>query len=435
MVDDEDQDEHGKRRSCHHDPEEESPRRRGHQLRSCPTGLEATASLATAAVVAADVKRAPNPAGSTQSGHHPFTTRTRSPESSNADDDSGEVVGAPRPHKGMAHLSSETLERRQKAVDQVEQIADNYRGYLDDRQKPLARRSRRTRTLPCTTFTAADFADLSGKTDASEVTPCDDAEDTGEVAATTVEAAVAAEETTASAESKPPADGAIVIFDWDDTLFPTWFVTEVVKPCLQGDLDEDSPFYEALSRHAELLRRVLTEARSMAKVAIITLAQRPWVLRSAERFLPGLNMSEVLAELDIPVYYARENIRKQDAHLAQVEEGVDVWSVAKRYAMRKCLKKMFRGKTWRRNVVSIGDSPAERQALQEVLWFLDDPGDEDPLCKTVKLIDEPTLPQLDNELHLLLKWLSCIVGCDQDFDISMDNTDDLDVVERLVNEQ
>lgn len=51
---------------------------------------------------------------------------------------------------------------------------------------------------------------------------------------------------------------------------------------------------------------MLLTCRSMAQVAIVTLAERPWVLDSADHFLPGLNLKRLLRDLDIPVYYAVE---------------------------------------------------------------------------------------------------------------------------------
>lgn len=153
-----------------------------------------------------------------------------------------------------------------------------------------------------------------------------------------------------SMPSTPVPDAAgdtVFIFDWDDTLFPTWFVSEVVMPCLPPDaksdstLPVDSPFAEALAKHARTVRSLLSSARGIGRVGIVTLAQRPWVLSSAQRFLPGIDFKLVLKELDIPIIYARECLRRPMISQAKIEEGVNVFTVAKQAAMLKALKKLY----------------------------------------------------------------------------------------------
>merc|ERR1719329_882989 len=94
-------------------------------------------------------------------------------------------------------------------------------------------------------------------------------------------------------------DTPLILFDWDDTLFPTehirqeigfegWAVEGAVQP---PPISEDSPHYAALAAHAELLERVLAGARQVGRVAIITLSVRPWVMTSAACFLPGISFA------------------------------------------------------------------------------------------------------------------------------------------------
>merc|ERR1712066_422528 len=194
----------------------------------------------------------------------------------------------------------------------------------------------------------------------------------------------------------------------------------------------DSPHRDALILHASTVRAVLMAARSVAQVAIVTLALRPWVVTSSERFLPGLDMESFLKSLGIPVYYAREHVKRPDACLAQVEEGVDVFTVAKRATMMKVLRKLY-GKNARiMNVISIGDSLAERDAVKEVLWASCESAQsqgslEVALCKTVKFIHQPSLKQLGDQLHLLSMWLNGMESHAEDFDLNMEIFDDLEV--------
>lgn len=246
-----------------------------------------------------------------------------------------------------------------------------------------------------------------------------------------------------SSDAGTPAGGfgihdAVIIFDWDDTLFPTWFVQEVVRPCVPGNawearLPAESPFREPLAAHASAVRAVLTVARAVAQVAIVTLAMRPWVLNSAERFLPGLDLPELLLRLGIPVLYAREHVKRPDACLARREEGVDVFTVAKRATMLKCLRKLYGKRPCpRMNVTSVGDSPAEKDAIKEVLWAASEQpwlqGQiATPLCKTVQLIHQPSVQQLGDELHLLATWLRRMASHGEDFDICVEEPEDINV--------
>merc|ERR1712187_1101818 len=82
----------------------------------------------------------------------------------------------------------------------------------------------------------------------------------------------------------------------------------------------------------------------------------------------------------------------------------------------------------RMSVVSVGDSLAEKDAIKEVLWAASEhwPG-ESPLCKTVKFNYQPTMHHLDDQLRLLTMWLQRMAVHTEDFDISMDDPDDLTV--------
>lgn len=232
-------------------------------------------------------------------------------------------------------------------------------------------------------------------------------------------------------ESDPDgSSNTVIIFDWDDTLFPTWFVSEVVMPCLppeakaEGTLPEDSPFHEALTRHGRLVRTLLASARSIGRVGIVTLAQRPWVLTSAHRFLPGIDLKQILKENEIPVIYARECLRRPMVSQAKIEEGVNVFTVAKQAAMLKALKKLYGKRPWT-NVISIGDSIVERDAITELLWSHGQDSDGATCCKTVKLMDEPSAEQLQAELVLLERFLPNMSAHAEDFDVIMDDPEEL----------
>eukprot|EP00747_Dinoflagellata_sp_TGD_P132505 gnl/TRDRNA2_/TRDRNA2_175087_c2_seq1.p1 gnl/TRDRNA2_/TRDRNA2_175087_c2~~gnl/TRDRNA2_/TRDRNA2_175087_c2_seq1.p1 ORF type:complete len:316 (+),score=58.68 gnl/TRDRNA2_/TRDRNA2_175087_c2_seq1:62-1009(+) len=216
----------------------------------------------------------------------------------------------------------------------------------------------------------------------------------------------------------------VVFFDWDDTLLPTWHIVAIMRHRDLEPVTESSPHYEGLKAHAELVKNMLRCARAVAKVAILTSAQRPWVVNSSEKYLPGLEVSDLLEELDIPVYYASEHLSKMDAKYVNGEGGQDLYTAAKAWAVRRALKKIRGPCRTVDNVLSIGDSVHEQDAVKEVLWT--DSAHSPPIremvpprCKTVKLMDNPSLEDLGLELQCLSSWLQSMLAHEDDFDYTM----------------
>jgi hypothetical protein len=152
---------------------------------------------------------------------------------------------------------------------------------------------------------------------------------------------------------------------------------------------------------------------------------RPWVEDSAEWFLPELNLPALLEEYDIQIYYAREHVNRADMRAALITEGVDPCSVAKRNAMMKCMTDLYKkdhGMEMRTaNVIAVGDSPAEIEAIQELMWSFDS---DTNFCKTIKLLPEPTLQVLTMQLEVLKSWLGPLISFEDDADIDFGREDD-----------
>jgi len=227
--------------------------------------------------------------------------------------------------------------------------------------------------------------------------------------------------------------GASIIFDWDDTLLPTSFLMEAMEMCMpsggrrrhsggmsSGRLPANFPCSGALQKHEDTVRRMLTSARAAASVAIVTAAARPWVVESADKFLPGLNLASLLQDLDIPVYYANE-------HSLPVDTNLESSVARKRNAMLEFLQGYVGGKEFV-NVLSIGDSAVEKNAAQAAIRR--DPAEDGSandcaLCKTVKLMDDPSLKQLSEQLQLIEPQLDRLVAHCTDLDISATRPEEL----------
>merc|ERR1711933_58071 len=86
-----------------------------------------------------------------------------------------------------------------------------------------------------------------------------------------------------------------------------------------------------------------------------------------------------------------------------------------------------KGRVCQWNVISVGDSLAEQNALKELIQEKDAEALKNkqmrPFCKTVHLMDEPTMGQLGDELRILMVWLSKLVQLRKNFDVDMTNLD------------
>eukprot|EP00747_Dinoflagellata_sp_TGD_P179254 gnl/TRDRNA2_/TRDRNA2_29779_c0_seq1.p1 gnl/TRDRNA2_/TRDRNA2_29779_c0~~gnl/TRDRNA2_/TRDRNA2_29779_c0_seq1.p1 ORF type:complete len:393 (+),score=103.44 gnl/TRDRNA2_/TRDRNA2_29779_c0_seq1:167-1345(+) len=303
--------------------------------------------------------------------------------------------------------SHESRQQRLEAGERMLRLATEYREKLEAEKSRAAsqRRSRCSKTLPPMKFQPPEQAEYQALAD--------------------------------GAKAKENLEGTVIIFDWDDTLFPTWFIMEVLLPCLPNisKMDEtvckaakaslsDSAFTAVLTEHTKTMVSLLHAARAIGRVGIVTLSRRPWVNTSAEQYLLGVDFSALLEELEIPVIYARETVKRSMFNQAQMEEGVDPFTVVKQAAMAKVLKKLYGKNPWK-NIISIGDSCIERDAIKEVLWNHEpaDGSGHQARCKTVKLMEEPSVEQLSAELLILQTWLRQMAKQTEDFDITLDGSD------------
>jgi len=258
-----------------------------------------------------------------------------------------------------------------------------------------------------------------------------------------------------SQEKFSSPDQTIIVFDWDDTLFPTFWIRDDL--CLNWKLKiawqlEDGPYREAIEKRLDLIfnsvSQLLRTAAILAKVVIVTLAKSPWVEISGENFMPGIN--ELLKELDIPVVYAQtaaDPTKQTDYDKAEFKSAQQVesyWTSVKAAAIAQEIQRLYtkyEGQTWK-NVLSFGDSDFERQATQaavrnywssqaggEIAQGLTMEGEQDRhykkvRVKTMKLLDEPTAEELFAQVNLMRLWLQPLIQYDAGIDIVLEGSDD-----------
>lgn len=242
------------------------------------------------------------------------------------------------------------------------------------------------------------------------------------------------------ARSAKEAAKCVLIFDWDDTLFPTTWLRDDCgfdwrKP-LDAQLRKTSQrgkrINAMLNRFAERASALLREASKLQRVVIVTLARRGWVHKSIERFCPRL--AEVIEECKPKIVYAQEYVAvPRDTRLLRTaEEVLEYWTEVKASAIRKELAE--EGVAWT-DILSFGDSQYERAGTKRVASELSKLPElngggaagviASPLySKTIKTLNCPTVEECTAQMTVLLRWLPFIADRDSDIDLEIDEADD-----------
>ena len=206
----------------------------------------------------------------------------------------------------------------------------------------------------------------------------------------------------------------LIILDWDDSLCPSHFiranrpVLNYFQPC-----PEIPKFKQPLAELSALVVRFLRAAKELGTVVIVTNAQAGWVETSCRNFLP--EVLETIEALAIDVVYARSTVEFPERLMPQS------W---KEKAMKDAVGRFYSQylhQSWK-NVVSVGDQTCDRDALKVVTHARPTPKKR---CrtKTVKLRDEPTVADLIEQLHTLMRWIQPLVHLDRTVDIDLSEND------------
>lgn len=267
----------------------------------------------------------------------------------------------------------------------------------------------------------------------------------------------------------------IILFDWDDTLCPSNWIREgrpalsFFKPC-----PSDEKYQKPLRELQIQVQRVLELALKMGKVIIVTNAMEPWVETSCRNFLPQL-MPIVSG---IPIIYARS---VYDSHgIDQPSRGKGAAKGAQAPARGQALPGMYTAfgqnrltglgatnarlamqndamapQRWKelafqqeisgfysryahqswKNVISIGDSIFERDAVRRVV-LTHQGGKKICRTKTAKLLDDPNVEELVAQVRIIHDALGLMVQYDGNLDIEIDEDDlqmDLSLAEKIMD--
>jgi len=210
----------------------------------------------------------------------------------------------------------------------------------------------------------------------------------------------------------------LIILDWDDTICPTTYASS-----LNNVIEESLPAWEA---HLGAVRDLLRVANAVGCVTIVTMATKAWITH----WISVMQLDELLEELGVRIIVARDiatsGVMKQSggdyrnpSHFLKM----NAMSIAAREFYGKgCAAP----RSWK-NLVSIGDSEAERLALQDLVFRRqqrDRRGAwKECRAKTVLFMDRPGLSELTTQVILTKQLLGTLVHHDGDLELDFDGDD------------
>ena len=206
-----------------------------------------------------------------------------------------------------------------------------------------------------------------------------------------------------------------IVFDWDDTLLASHWLhqKDVRASALAETLELD--IVEAFVPLTETVYELLTKAKAMGTVVIITNATVDWVPLSGSLLMPSI--MPLLA--DVRVISAQGKYR-----------GLGISPMFwKRSAFIDEIEGVFQRKNGaRRNIISIGDSRLEFEAIQNLrrIYALTSP--RNSFLKAIKLKDMPSIEGLKAQLENLSTALLGLVNQETHLELMMTDTKE-DVVQ------
>lgn len=194
-------------------------------------------------------------------------------------------------------------------------------------------------------------------------------------------------------------DLSITILDWDDTLFPTsWIDKAISNPYL----------YQDLQKIEQIVYKLFEKILDYCSIFyIVTNADSGWIEYSSSKYMPLVFNFLLLHQENVKIISARSNnsimFPDQD-YVWKLIEINNILSVLSQDSSLIYLDKQ---------IISIGDSYIEKLATKEVA------SEYNLKVKTIKLLEQPSCKQLQQELELLYNNYDVIIREMNNIDILM----------------
>jgi hypothetical protein len=196
------------------------------------------------------------------------------------------------------------------------------------------------------------------------------------------------------AAQRPPTHQSLIIFDWDDTLLCTSYLSR------NADRPLSPGVHKMLSRMANMVKVILEMSTTLGHTFIITNAMEGWVEYSAAKWVPEL----------LPVLENMKIISARSRYECLYPGDVPKWKVNAFLDVQRHLNSEIIT-----NLTSIGDSNYEMDATQVMGKQF-----SQALVKTVKLQEHPTPEELLKELELVESKFKQIVQAARNLKIGLE---------------
>jgi len=201
-------------------------------------------------------------------------------------------------------------------------------------------------------------------------------------------------------ENLPPQTRTVIFMDWDDTLLCSSVLSnQGIK--LDSDMTNAMDLMAQLEELTDSVISVLNVAMASGTVYIVTNGETGWVQLSAQKFLPRV----------VPVL---EKLRVLSARSTFEPMYPDAPMKWKFLAFQESLNQEYADSICVKNVLSFGDSHAEREAIRLVTKGL-----PNTRTKSIKFAERPTIEQLQRQLELVSNCFLYISSHEDDLDLCM----------------
>lgn len=183
---------------------------------------------------------------------------------------------------------------------------------------------------------------------------------------------------------RKPKHQTVIIFDWDDTLLCTSFLTKV---------HQDRPLTPTIDRYLRLIesaaRKLLELAIPRGQTFIITNAMDGWVESSAAKYLPQLlpvldQVRVISARSQFEVHYPGDVSKWKTQAFLEVQRQMDSRTIT--------------------NLISLGDSNFEMEAVHVMGKKF-----KEALVKTIKFRENPAPLELLKQLQTVARKFESLV--------------------------
>jgi len=203
-----------------------------------------------------------------------------------------------------------------------------------------------------------------------------------------------------SKENVTPPVRTIIFMDWDDTLLCSSVLSnQGIK--LDSDMESVGELVGQLEELSDSVISVLNVALTYGSVYIVTNGETGWVQLSAQKFLPSV----------VPMLEKVRVLSARSTFEAMFPDAPMKW---KFHAFQESLTQEYADSDCFRNVLSFGDSHAEREAVRLVTR-----GHPNTRTKSIKFAERPTIEQLQRQLELVSNCFQYISSHEEDLDLCM----------------